>query len=959
MAAIARSIASQLRFGSGESSVEAVLEKLRAGKYLVVFDSAEDLDADDSIAHDSIHSYYSKDLRSYLPDFIDEATKLNDGSIVIIASRLDTTSIARVSSHHKYLLSGLSVISSVRLLQELAFKPGEEIPHALERRENIDMLRRAAILVEGNPVALRLLISELRLVNYDCEALFTNLLYGVCTTLQWPHLSGGSRFERSLSLTYRLKPYFISKLAPFWNIMPKDLTMYHCFWHWFGEFDPEPETWLSEAFWRQHSLEFQVMSWQWRDVERSLIQCGILGHATVGKTNGNMACYHVHPVFTLLSRAWLSEQQWGRARFAFVRAARLWYSQDRSPPTPDWTHVVWGSCRQHEDHLYNWRVMALAWCVQDGNTLAEILCERRPLFSIIYQLGGGIIPVTPRYSRLLVPHLRSYLSELYAVTGNLRSTQVLTEYILSAILTFSYDLWKIESDVLNLPHGPRTSTIERALAIVKRWKANPSNRSSLVPPSVQLVYQQLLYAAAVTAQEGGDIKLAKTLYERHLATDPAPSIIGHAVELQLIRSWQYYSLQGWVTCVNMTAMRSSGCPRPMREATRLMLDSLGLGTEKAIPGGFIESLLGTLAQLNGEDLALGAKITPRVMFAFALQREPDAVRRFGKVAKALLDEPLGRFIGEMMQISRVGFAALQSDNGQGSNASSSGQTAEELGIKDVASWLAETSTKAKKSQKAAPKVWKKQQDSYLAQYDATIRMLSGDTAGAEAAIQSELSKEALSSTTSTGAEQLANMYMMMYQIAVKEASEPDYKKGLTFLIEFRRHRAIEHLAPTDQCVIHIEFVTCYHSLGLVEDAARATIDLQQVTKSLTPADCLQGDLEAAYSWIYNSLFNFKELWTFINPQVVSSGTACAPGLTSIERVHMYQIMSEVMRRGIERYNGLPGFEQMKKIVACPCSSVAPCKLPHIKMQQKENSENKEVIKKLQESLQKKDEELEA
>ncbi|EXK23788.1 hypothetical protein FOMG_19452 [Fusarium oxysporum f. sp. melonis 26406] len=71
----------------------------------------------------------------------------------------------------------------------------------------------------------------------------------------------------------------------------------------------------------------------------------------------------------------------------------------------------------------------------------------------------------------------------------------------------------------------------------------------------------------------------------------------------------------------------------------------------------------------------------------------------------------------------------------------------------------------------------------------------------------------------------------MYQSAVKDAAEPDYKKGFTFLTEFRRHRPVERLTPRNQCFILTEFATCYHGLGRVEDAARAAIDLVQVAKS--------------------------------------------------------------------------------------------------------------------------------
>ncbi|KAJ9413205.1 hypothetical protein QL093DRAFT_2090194 [Fusarium oxysporum] len=117
-------------------------------------------------------------------------------------------------------------------------------------------------------------------------------------------------------------------------------------------------------------------------------------------------------------------------------------------------------------------------------------------------------------------------------------------------------------------------------------------------------------------------------------------------------------------------------------------------------------------------------------------------------------------------------------------------------MKGRAKRLAEAPTKGKKSQKDAPKPWTRQQASYMAQYDVILRIFGGDTAGAEAAMQAELAKEALSSTP---------------------AREPG------------------------------SWQTCR-----VEDAARAAIDL------------VQGDLEATYSWIYNTFLISEKPWPSLN-----------------------------------------------------------------------------------------------
>lgn len=74
--------------------------------------------------------------------------------------------------------------------------------------------------------------------------------------------------------------------------------------------------------------------------------------------------------------------------------------------------------------------------------------------------------------------------------------------------------------------------------------------------------------------------------------------------------------------------------------------------------------------------------------------------------------------------------------------------------------------------------------SYLGDILSAMFMSAGDFAGAESALQAAMASEALSSTSSTGAEWLADLYMRLYMLAVEKAAEPDYKKGLTHLTEW-------------------------------------------------------------------------------------------------------------------------------------------------------------------------------
>ena len=370
-------------------------------RYLIVFDSAEIFDTPLELDRIRCEAALPERLRS----FIDAATQLQ--SMVIIASRLDTTSIAHNPSiahtpsdpdDYMYHLRGLGVLDSVRLLQQLSVEPNKELPETFYRRENIDSLRRAAIILEGNPEAIQLVAPELKKTHYNGAAFLDILHFGVCTTIGERDVSTKSRFNLSLLhslvvssfVDFNTASISVVQFAPFWNLMPKDLTIYYVSLSW-------PLENLRQASihdWRSdESLKLaantqmgRIVRTHWPDFEAKLIKAGVLNHATITKKNSTtVPCYHIHLLVTLYTRASMDmgSQVWTHTRFAFIRQSLLWDPNDLGL---DWAEVCWNNdpIHPHDDHLHNWRPTAMAWAVQDGNPLQEINRMRVSLFDCTY-----------------------------------------------------------------------------------------------------------------------------------------------------------------------------------------------------------------------------------------------------------------------------------------------------------------------------------------------------------------------------------------------------------------------------------------------------------------------------------------------------------------------------------------------------------------------------------------------
>jgi phage terminase large subunit-like protein len=850
---IVAKIAEQLGLAPEKEDIEdVVIKNLRRRKCLLVFDSAETLDS--SIQLDKV--IWSPDLAERLRRFIDAAISDSE-SKVIVSSRLETTAVANIpSERHVYPLLGLSVLDSTTLLQNPSVGPGEELPEGFSRRENIDGLRRVAILLEGNPLALELVAPELKRVKYNGETLFHNLLYGVCKT----HVDGNElnrgRFIRSLHIALK-DPSFLDshatlieacQFAPFWTLMPKDLAPYYWFFHLASSKYSQGSyaTWISEEFRDtvKRSTMAQRLRVHWANIEARLIEAGILCHATITRKDGKeIRCYHVHPIYTLVSRSFLTDETWKAARFAFVRQALLWHPEDDDNAL-QWAKIEWGGAGpQHDDHLHNWRAMAVGWSVYDGNPQEEVERMGVTMMDCTYRLSIGAVWKNPRQARLLIPHVRAYLTQIYQTAG-----AILSASSLQAIIDYSLTLWRLEPD--GVGQSAQSDVVKRALAAVERWRAARPPGLAILPPAEEVMWFQLRHVEATMVEQTGHLAQAKAMHQRNLETDPMATI---PALCNIIRRSHLRSLTAWANCVTTLATQEGALSKTAIMSTAREFTS-SFGDKRAC------EMMGAMAQVMAGHKAAMKSVRVRDTIGFALEREPAAVARFGALATSTIDMPL---------------FDVFADHVQG----------------EVVEYMADLFAAAQRSVDAESAALRAQ----IRAEESGLHLLAGDTAAAAKTVQAEMAREALSSTTSTGWEKLADLHMYMHMLVVMRAEKPDYGKGLMHLQEWWRLHRGAGMPKKDVAFGFMKIATCYSGLGRLADAARAIIKVAGVLRALEPSDCIDGDVVGEREWILERIAGYEELQVFLSPMIVFSTSSEVAELSLKERLTMHRIMTKAKK----------------------------------------------------------------
>jgi hypothetical protein len=416
-------------------------------------------------------------------------------------------------------------------------------------------------------------------------------------------------------------------IAPFWTILPQSLNCYY----WFIVLSLSNRRSQQQAFKNWISAEFQktvensAMTAEMREmfptIRQRWISAGVLEPAVVQGPNGkNVPCYHVHPVFTLLSRSYWGETFWKHFKFAYVRQILLWNIPDAGKEvfTSEFQTVKWGGREQHEDYVHNLRVVAMAWSLEDGDWEEEVARMGISLFECVYTMSIHSLHVNRRQPQLFIPHIRKQLLHLNALVSR-RPAGVPTSAQLDGILSYSLGLQR-----LGIEDGRESSVVAKGLEAAERRRAACGAAGLSLRPDQELSWFQLRHAEATMAMQKCDFHSAKLLFARNLADDPT---FGSDHPLYcILRRCHLNNLNDWAGCVQALAFMEGTIDKELISANLRQIHD-------EFKPGRLNHFLPKILKQHEKDIA---SMTVRDQSLWAIEREPDTVLKFGTLANKIL-----------------------------------------------------------------------------------------------------------------------------------------------------------------------------------------------------------------------------------------------------------------------------------------------------------------------------------
>ena len=618
---------------------EELLATLQRERCLVILDGLEAVEVENA------------DEERRIQKFI--ASAIQGNSTILLSSRRESCVMADlVPNAVHYCLTGLSMQGAM----QLAERHTKWTSKMTTIRENRDFLERIMILLERNPLAIKLIFPALDVEIETPEQLLHELLYGV-VNIDWIEAANSdyARLVRWTLLTFTLSEEFgmftPGMLLPFCSYFPSDLRNYFWFF-WTVAFNEGTEIkrqadavtlgdWAQTA-WQERVYEaMRVFGYDkfGRLVDALVNEC-ILDEMEITYADGSVSRgYHINPVFTILQRLEHSsslrtaterndddaiEKLMSLAQLTNTAYVSFYVIEAKFTTNPDdsearkkgqISRVIWDSEVQHQDHTYN-NFLAAYGRSLSLNIMTEITHHGMPTTDML--LGGAtdLFWNNRRTVEVLKPLIRQQVLRL-AIVASVR----LKRYEVAQMLDYAYLLVQAEDyTVLDI--------VQASLKLFEAWRAKGEER---LTPVIELCWLQVRHAEGVIVQRrNGDE--ARKIFEGNLSIDPVTSS-DHGLYMTFVRT-QWNNLQSWLGCLFEEMPEN---PKRRRDLNEFL--------QTVQSGKMMDSILDLTQEQNPLHQPFRQRITEiPYQKAFGLDQlledHKETVACFGTLAKSLLSEPI-------------------------------------------------------------------------------------------------------------------------------------------------------------------------------------------------------------------------------------------------------------------------------------------------------------------------------
>ena len=749
-----------------------VVALLKRRAYLIVIDGLE-----------RRTSSLSETQRSEIRTFLGRASQ--GKSIIILAMRnADTGSgsgIVDMQYATTYRLPTLSMKAAVRLVDSISSAETELGTMRIRSKEQLSYLERIVVLLDQNPLAIRLVYSSEN-AKQDPKGLYWALLAGsvvlnddtvsdstFMTELRMMNLFQYLDVEKSTNLLARV--YLPMSLATFWNIVPTDLRYYY--WFLFLPLTKDVEGLSVHK--TNPLMAFMYTEYQ-DQVQRSMDNLGYDKHfsatidalrkvgaiedALVTYTNGTFdKAYHINPVATLFLRTQWTAQFASSAATAYVKSTILQsqrYRLDRERYHT--SEVFWDGQQQHPDHTLNDRIAAVL-CSLESDLTQEIEQHRESftdalIDSLTLRNWGD-----PRGAELGNSLAKIQILRLIYHA----KTQKPTKMVLLYLATLANALAEgSDPDA----EGPIRSFFE----LFDIWS---KQGEEVISPLLDARLFDLWRAEAVIATEKTGPAAAKLLYERNLAKDPITPTNHDLYEG--IRRVQARNLQEWVACTN-TLRAQSFSPEDASSHNAAMLSLFS----SFKPGRLID-LIQQSSHVAGID-----QLTMADYYRDALDSEEEAVSKFGKLTQLILSQSMAQNYNEYLS---------------------------EPSMAELFKVLAEDPAARPGKKKNLEPVHGSMQDIML-DIELGFRLHANDHTGAKILLHRKIALE--TSDRATNWRMLCDIHLALAQIAMKQQDWPTAKQHLDERLRWYGTNADAGLLAD----FHVDYSQVVLRMGWLSETAR-------------------------------------------------------------------------------------------------------------------------------------------